>query len=693
MSVLPPKAAKKPFVVKSLFGERVDDYYWLRDDERQDTEMLQYLHDENAYADAMLAPLKPLQETLYQEALSRINEDDSSLPYRSRGFWYYSRMVKGLDYPIYARRVALEGQSALEIDAKNRANDFADEEILLDVNALAAGHDYYSAFVGGISFQSQIMAWLEDTNGRRQYTIRFKDLKTGKALSGEITGASSSVVWAEDGDSLFYIENDPQTLLSKRVYRYQLSTGQSALVYEEADDSFYLGLDKTRDLAYVLIHCSSTVSDEVWLLDANQPDKALCFRPRERDLEYGIDHFNGTFYIRTNEGGAFNFKIMTATSPQSAWQEWLAHQADAMNEGIEWFDDFAVVAECSQAMERLLIIKNDGSRFYLEGEEACCSMGLAANPEPTTDWLRYGYSSMITPAQVYEINIKTGEKRLLKSREVKHYQRENYQTERVWITARDGVKVPVSLVKRKDTPQNGTAPLFVYGYGSYGHSLFPSFSSGVVRLLDRGLVYAIVHIRGGEELGRKWYESGKMFHKMNTFYDFIDATKALCDLGYGDRNRVAAQGGSAGGLLMGAICNLEPELYRVVVSNVPFVDVVTTMLDETIPLTTNEYDEWGNPSASRESYDYMLSYSPYDNLKAAHYPALFVSTGLWDSQVQYWEPAKYVAKLRTLNQSALPLLLRTNMEAGHGGKSGRYQALREDAEELAFVLDQLGIKE
>ncbi|MDO4435908.1 MAG: S9 family peptidase [Cardiobacteriaceae bacterium] len=692
--MLPPKALKKPHVVASPFGDRIDEYYWLRDDSRENAEMLQYLHDENAYADATLAPLKPLQEKLYQEALSRIHEDDSSLPYQSRGFWYYSRMVKGLDYPIYARRKVLGEESALEIDEKNRSNDFADEEILLNVNELAAGHDYYSAFVGGISFQSQIMAWLEDTNGRRQYTIRFKDLKTGKALSGEIKGTNGSVVWAEDGDTLFYIENDAKTLLSKRIYRYQVSTAESTLVYEEPDDSFYLGLDKTRDLAYVLIHASSTVSDEIWLIDAKQPEhKALCFRPRERDLEYSLDHYNGKFYIRTNEDGAFNFKIMTADSPESAWQTWIAHQEDAMNEGLEIFEDFVVVAECSQALERLLIMTHDGKRFYLEGEEACCSMGLSANADPKTDWVRYGYSSMITPAQVYEINVKTGEKRLLKTREVKHYQREDFRTERVWITARDGVKVPVSLVYHQNTPLNGTAPLFVYGYGSYGHSLFPSFSSGIVRLLERGVVYAILHVRGGEELGRKWYEGGKMFNKMNTFTDFIDATKALCDLGYGDKNRVAAQGGSAGGLLMGAICNLAPECYRVVVSNVPFVDVVTTMLDESIPLTTNEYDEWGNPSESRESYDYMLRYSPYDNLEAKAYPAMFISTGLWDSQVQYWEPAKYVAKLRELykgEQSAL--LLRTNMEAGHGGKSGRYQRIREDAEELSFVLHHLGIE-
>lgn len=687
---IPPKALPKPYQVKSPFGVREDEFYWLRDDKRENPEMLAYLNAENAYADSVLEPLKPLQKALYDEMLARIKEDDASLPYLSRGYWYYTRTEKGKNYGIQARRKHRDGLDTLKIDALNQAFDFKDEEILLNVNELAEGHDFYSAFVAGISHQSQIMVWGEDTNGRRQYVLRFKNLITGEDYPETIENTNGSVVWAEDGKTFFYIENHPETLLSKKVYRYDFSTKKSALVYEEPDDSFYLGLDKTRDRQFIMIQASSTVSDEVLVTSAENPTEFQSFRKRQRDLEYSLEHFNDTWYIRTNIDGATNFKIMTAKSASEAWQEWIPHDEQVLNYGVELFNDFAVVAECSEAMERLKIIKNNGESFYLSADESVYSMGLSANLDPESPWLRYSYTSMITPSQTFEINVLTGEKRLLKAREVPTYQRENYRTERLWITARDGVKVPVSLVYHKDTPKDGTAPVLQYGYGSYGASMMPSFSSSILSLLDRGVIYALAHIRGGEELGRQWYDNGKMFHKKNTFNDFIDVTKALIEQKYAHPKKVGAMGGSAGGLLMGVIANEAPELYRVIISQVPFVDVVTTMLDPSIPLTTNEYDEWGNPEASEASYKYMLSYSPYDNLKAQAYPAMFVGTGLWDSQVQYWEPAKYVARLRNLNQSAYPIVFRINMEAGHGGKSGRYKRLEEQAEQHAFLLNQLG---
>lgn len=684
-----PRARKIPHRVPSPWGERSDHYYWLRDDQRQNPEMLAYLAAENDYAAEILNQNKALAQQIYDECLARINEEDSSLAYRSRGYWYYSRTIKGLDYSLSCRRRDRPGLSALVIKELNERGDFSDEELLLDKNELAKGHDYYSAAVAAINNQRNIMAWIEDTNGRRQYTVRFRDLNHGTDLPDLLENCNGSLLWAEDGRQLFYIENDPQTLLSKRIYAYDFDSKQRRLVYEERDDSFYLSLDKTRDRQFILICCSSTVSDEVLFTAAANPGPFRVFAPRQRDLEYGLDHFNGRWYIRTNRDGAENFKIMTAADAASPWQEWLAHDGQVLNYGVELFDDFAAVAECSQGLTRIKIIKNDGSSFYLAGEEDCGSMDLSVNAEADSPWLRYGYSSLITPASVYELNILTGEKRLLKTQEVKHYRREDYQTERLWLEVRDGEKVPVSLVYRRDTEK--PAPLLLYGYGSYGHALFPGFSSGLISLLDRGLIYAIAHVRGGEELGRQWYDRGRLLQKKNTFNDFIDVSRALVDLGYGRAGQLAASGGSAGGLLMGVIANEAPELYRVIIAQVPFVDVVTTMLDPSIPLTTNEYDEWGNPEQSRESYDYMLSYSPYDNLRRQCYPAMFVGAGLWDSQVQYWEPAKYVARLRELNQGPYPIVLKTNMEAGHGGKSGRYQSLWESAEVDAFMLNQLGL--
>lgn len=694
----PPDAAKKPHVVRAPHGaERQDEYYWLRDDSRKNPEMLAYLKAENAYADAVMARLKPIENRLYDEIVGRIKQDDSSVPYRERGFWYYSRFETGKDYPIYARRADAAGAGAEAIQKANEAGDFAGEQVLLDVNALAAGKDYYNVGDWTVSPDNRLLAYAEDTIGRRQYTIRIKNLETGELYPDEIKGVSPNIVWADDNRTLFYVENDPETLLTKRVKKHVLGTpaAQDVLVYEEHDDSFYMGISRTRDEKFICIGVSSTVSDELRCAPAADPATFTVLAPRERDVEYDADHYGGRWVIRTNAGGARNFKLMTAptgATSRAQWQEWIPHREDVFIDGFELFRDFTVVAERSEGLERLRLIRADGREEYVKADEPAYSMGLSVNAEPETDWLRYSYTSLTTPATTYEVNVKSGERRLLKQQPVIGYDPSKYVTERVWAIARDGTRIPVSLVYRKGYRKDGTAALLQYGYGSYGATMDPAFNLPVVSLLDRGVVYAIAHIRGGQEMGRHWYEDGKLFRKKNTFTDFIDVTDFLVKEGYAAPDRVAAYGGSAGGLLMGAISNMAPEKYRVILSQVPFVDVVTTMLDPSIPLTTNEYDEWGNPE-KKDYYDYMLSYSPYDNLQKKAYPAMFVGTGLWDSQVQYWEPAKYVARLRDVNTSDRPVVFRTNMDAGHGGKSGRFRRYRELAEMYAFALDQLGVAE
>ncbi len=695
----PPDAEQRPYTVKAPHGaERNDEYYWLRDDKRENPEMLAYLNAENAYADAVLAPLKGVQDKLYDEIVARIKQDDSSVPYRDRGYWYYSRFESGKDYPIHARRADAEGVDALSIQQANDAGDFTGEQVLLDVNKLAEGKDFYQ--VGGwtVSQDNRMLAYAEDLNGRRQFTVRFIDLETGETLPDTIAGTSGNLVWADDNKTLFYVENDPEMLLTKYVKTHVLGTPSSSdkLVYEEKDDSFYMGIGRTRDDKYIVIGVQSTVSNEFRYAPASDPSSFTVLAPRERDLEYDADHLGDRWVIRTNADGATNFKLVEAPSnatARSQWKDIVPHDENVFIEGVELFDGFLAVAERSDALERLRLVKADGSEEYVKADEAAYSMGLAANPEPDTDWLRYGYTSMTTPATTYELNVKTGERRQLKQQPVPGYDASQYVTERVWAPARDGkTKIPVTLVRHKDTPKDGTAPLLQYAYGSYGISMDPGFSATNVSLLDRGVVYALAHIRGGQELGRKWYEDGKLLNKINTFTDFIDVTDFLVKEGYAAPDRVAAFGGSAGGLLMGGISNMAPEKYNVILSQVPFVDVVTTMLDASIPLTTNEYDEWGNPE-QKEFYDYIVQYSPYDNLAAKDYPAMFIGTGLWDSQVQYWEPAKSVARLRDLNTSDRPVVFRTNMEAGHGGKSGRFKRFRESAEMYSFMLDQLGVAE
>ncbi|WP_313456169.1 S9 family peptidase [Stenotrophomonas sp.] len=677
----PPDAEKRPHTVKAPFGAtRSDDYYWLRDDKREDKAMLAYLNAENAYTDQVMAPLKPLEDTLYKEIVARIKQDDSSVPARDRGYWYYTRFETGKDYPIQARR---------------KGSMDAPEEILLDVNQMAEGKNYFNVGDADVSQDNHLLAWAEDDVGRRQYVIRFKDLRTGEVLPDRIENVSPNVVWADDNRTLFYVENDPETLLTVRVKKHVLGTptGSDVLVYEEKDDSFYMGIGRTRDDRFLTIELDSTVSSETRFAPAADPQTFKVLAPRARDVEYSADHFGGRWVIRTNDAGAKNFKVVTAptdSTARSQWTDWVAHDDSVLVEGFELFDTFSAIAERSNGLERIKLLFADGRQEYVKADEPAYSMGIAANPEADSVWLRYAYDSMTTPTTTYELNTATGERRQLKQQPVLGYDPSQYTTERVWVTARDGAKVPVSLVYRNGFKKDGTAALYQYAYGSYGMSMDPGFSSSVVSLLDRGVVYAIAHIRGGEEMGRAWYENGKLLHKQNTFNDFVDVTRELVRQGYAAKDRVAASGGSAGGLLMGAVANQAAQDYRVMVAQVPFVDVVTTMLDASIPLTTNEYDEWGNPE-QREYYDYMLKYSPYDNVSRQAYPAMFVGTGLWDSQVQYWEPAKWVARLRDDNTGSHPIVFRTNMEAGHGGKSGRFQRYHELAESYAFVLDQLGV--
>ncbi len=695
---VPPDATKRPHVVKAPHGaERQDEYYWLRDDKREDKAMLAYLEAENAYTDAVMAPLKPLQERLYEEIVARIKQDDASVPVRDRGWWYYTRFVTGKDYPIHARRKDAPGVDAATILAASERGDFAGEQVMFDVNAMAEGKDYYA--IGGrtVSQDGRLVVYGDDLNGRRQYTLRVKNLETGETYPEAIPGTAGYGVWADDNRTFFYVENDPETLLSTKVRKHVLGTDPKLdpVVYEEKDDTFYMGIGRTRDDKYIAIGLSSTLSSETRYTPAANPGAFKVLAARAPDVEYDADHFDGRWVIRTNADGAANFKVVTAPTDagtRAQWQDWIAHDPKVYIDDIELFDGFTAIGERSEGLERIRVLRKGAADTWVKADEAAYSMALDANPEPASGWLRYDYTSLTTPATTYELNVATGERRQLKQQPVPGYDATKYQTERVWVPSRDGkVKIPVSLVYRKDFQRDGSAPLLQYAYGSYGISMDPGFNSSVVSLLDRGLVYAIAHIRGGQEMGRAWYDDGKMFNKINTFNDFIDVTRWLVANKYAAKGRVAASGGSAGGLLMGAISNMAPDDYRVIVSQVPFVDVVTTMLDASIPLTTNEYDQWGNPETSVESYRYMLSYSPYDNLKAQAYPAMFVGTGLWDSQVQYWEPAKYVARLRDLNTGTSPIVFRTNMEAGHGGKSGRFRRYREQAEYYAFMLDQLGV--
>jgi len=678
----PPMAVQRPHTVKGP-KDRVDLYYWLRDDTRKDPDVLGYLNAENAYADAVMAPLKPLQAKLEAEIIGRVKPDDSTVPVRKRGYFYYSRYDPGQDYPVVARK-----QGSLS----------AREQIMLDQPSMAKGHGFFSVSNWEVSTDNRLLAFAEDTVGRREYTLKVKGLATGKVLSDAVPNIEPEIAWADDNKTIFYIEKDPVTLLSKRVKAHVLGTPVSAdkLVYEEKDDSYYMAVGRTSDDKYVCIVLQSTTSDEQRCTSAASPGEWAVVAPREREFRYMADHVGDRWIVRTN-WQAPNYRLMTvadsaASGGRAAWRDLVPHGETAFIEAFQPFDRFIAIEERSGGNKRLRLLTNEGKSSFVEAEEPAYTMTLGDNSEVATTKVRYTYDSQTTPEITYEIDALTGAKTVLKKRPAPTYDPSQYVTERVWATARDGTRIPVSLSYKKGFKRDGNAAMLQYAYGSYGSSEDPYWSPTTVSLLDRGMVYAVAHIRGGQEMGRTWYDQGHLKTKMNSFTDFIDVTRFLVGQGYASKDRVAALGRSAGGLLMGAITNMAPQDYRVIMTEVPFVDAVTTMLDPTIPLTTNEYDEWGNPE-NADYYDYILSYSPYDNVERKAYPALFVGTGLWDSQVQYYEPAKWVAKLRAHKTNSNPLVFRTQMEAGHGGKSGRFARYKSTAELYAFMLNELGIKE
>lgn len=662
--------------VASPHGERDDPYYWLRDDTRSDPDMLAYLQAENAYTQAILAPVKPLIDQLYTEIVARLKQDDATVPVRYRGYWYAIRYATGQEYPIVVRRA----------DAAN-----AEEVVLLDGNALASGQPFFQLGGYEVSPDNRLLAYTEDTVGRRQYRLRIKDLVTGTLLPDVIENVDGSIAWADDNRTLLYVEKDPVTLLGRRVRRHLLgSSGTDPLIYEEPDESFDLTVERSKSERYLFIGSESTTSSE-WRY-ARTDDATFKFAvvsPREEDHEYQVDHLDDRFLIRTN-WQALNFRIVdvpvAAAADRKRWHDVVAHDAEIFIQDFELFRSFLALNERSQGLMNIRVQRWGEAPFRLTADDPTYTMALSSNPELDTTRLRYVYTSLTTPGTTFDYDIADGSRVLLKREPVLgDFDPANYVSEFVWAPGRDGLRIPVSIVYRKGTPLNGTAPLYQYGYGSYGLSMEPAFSSSRLSLLDRGFVYAMAHIRGGQELGRRWYDTGRLEHKWNTFHDFIDVTDHLLARGYGARDKVFAAGGSAGGLLMGVIANVAPDRYAALVAHVPFVDIVTTMLDTSIPLTTLEYDEWGNPNEAA-AYAYMLSYSPYDNIRRQAYPAMLVTTGLWDSQVQYYEPAKWVARLRRHDTGSQPLLLHVNLEAGHGGKSGRYEHMREIAREYGFVI-------
>jgi len=675
----PPRPAKRTHFVQAPGGTREDPYYWLRDDSRSDAEVRAHLHAENAYTEAVLAPVQPLMDTLYAEMLGRLKQDDASVPVRHRGYWYQSHYEPGKQYPIYTRRVDVHGMPG------------PDAQLLLDCNVLAAGYAFFQLGSYEVSPDNRLLAYTVDTVGRRQYALRVLNLVTGELLPDSIENIEPGVAWTDDL-RILYVEKDPVTLLGRRVRVHRLGTEAVAdeLIYEEPDESFDLVVERSKSERFLYIGAESTTSSE-WLYapaDASRLDFKV-FLPRSPDHEYEIEHVGDEFIVRTN-WQAENFRIMSVPigeeQDRSRWRDVVPHDPEVFIHDFEIFNEFLAVSERSGGLRKILIREWQGRSYHIAAEDPAYTMHLAANPEMDTRVLRYTYSSLTTPTTVYAHDTTTQRDTLLKREPVLgDFDPKRYRSEFVWATARDGERIPVSIVYRKDVPIDGTAPLFLYGYGSYGICIDPTFSSTRLSLLDRGFVYAIAHVRGGQELGRRWYDAGRLLKKWNTFNDFIDVTDFLVERGYGHRTKVFASGGSAGGLLMGVVLNTAPEKYAGVVANVPFVDCVTTMLDETIPLTTLEYDEWGNPN-DPQYYEYMLSYSPYDNVREQAYPPVLVTAGYWDSQVQYFEPAKWVAKLRDLNAGQNVILLHTNLEAGHGGKSGRYEHLREIAREYAFVI-------
>lgn len=677
--VNPPVAEKKPVDLTAHEHTRVDNYYWLR--ERENPEVIEYLEAENEYTDIKLEHTEELQEDLYEEIIGRIKQTDESVPYLDNGYYYYTRYEEGGEFPIYCR--------------KNGSLD-ATEEVMLNVNEMAEGHSYFNVSGLNVSQDNQILAFGVDSVGRRKYALNFKDLETGELLPDMISETNGYVAWANDSRTVYYTVQNETTLRSEKVFRHILGNDPDdrELVFYEDDETYSVGVFTTKSRKYVMIVSSSTLSTEYRYIDAAKSSGSFeVFHPRERDMRYSVDHHGDKFYVLTNFE-AQNFRLMETpleNTSKDNWEELMPHREDVLLTGIEIFNEHLVLSERKNGLRQLYVHNwKDATGDYIDFPEEVYTARVSVNPDFDSDLLRFSYSSLTTPNSIYDYNMKTGDRILLKRDEVLgDFDPDNYQSRRLYAPAGDGTKIPVSIVYRKGLEMDGNNPLLLYAYGSYGISTDPRFSSIRLSLLDRGFVYAIAHIRGGQEMGRYWYEEGKLLNKMNTFTDFNDCAQYLIDQEYTNPDKLFAQGGSAGGLLIGAAINLRPELYRGVIAAVPFVDVVTTMLDDSIPLTTSEYDEWGNPN-DPVYYHYMLSYSPYDQVAGQDYPAILITTGLHDSQVQYWEPAKWVAKLRDYKTDDNLLLLHTNMDAGHGGAAGRYQRYREIAMQYAFIVDLAG---
>ena len=678
-----PVAKIIPHTLSTHGQVRTDNYYWLN--QRENPEVIEYLNQENDYYHKSTAHTKEFQKDLFEEMKARIKEDDESVPYFYNGYFYITRFEKGKDYPIHSRK---------------KGNLEAKEEILFDCNEMANGFTYFNLAGLSISEDNTMCAFGVDTVSRRQYTIQIKNLVSGEILPVKLENTTGGSTWASDNKTLFYSRKDEVTLRADKIYKHKIGTAsdKDSLVYFEKDETFDVSVYKSKSKKYVIINSSSTMTTEYQTVLSSTPDaKFKVFQKRTRGLEYSMSHFGDHFYIVTNKDKATNFKLMKTPEEATSKENWIdviVHREDVLLEDIDIFKDYLVVSERFNGLNQIRIMPWSGKgEYYLPFDSETYMAYTTTNLDFDTEILRYGFQSLATPASVIDFNMKTKEKNVLKEHEVLggKFDKNNYTEERIWATAKDGTKVPISMVYRKGILKNGKNPLLLYAYGSYGVTMDCHFSSVRLSLLDRGFIYAIAHIRGGEDLGRKWYEDGKLLKKKNTFTDFIDCSQYVIDEKYTSSEHLYAEGGSAGGLLIGAVINMTPELYNGVIAQVPFVDVVTTMLDETIPLTTGEYDEWGNPN-NKKYYNCMLSYSPYDNIISQEYPNIYVSTGLHDSQVQYWEPAKWVAKLRVFKTNNNQLYLDTNMEAGHGGASGRFEAIKEIAKEFSFLLDLEGIK-
>lgn len=666
---------------------RVDNYYWLN--ERENPEVIDYLKAENAYVKEMMKHTEPLQNQLFKEITGRIKQDDMSVPVRKNGYWYYSRFEEGMEYPLYCRKAVVDDNLVSSEVEKSPS----EEQVLLDGYEMSKGYAFFDIGGYSVSPDNSLIAYSIDTVSRRQYQIFIKNINSGTIFDEIIQNTTGNMVWANDNKTIFYSVKD-ESLRSCRIMRHELGTDpkNDVEVYYEDDTTFYAYVTKTKSERYIVIVLESTLTSEIRFIDADRPkDEFKIFHKRQHDMLYGVGHYGDYFYILTNADGAKNYKLMRTplnATGKDNWEEVIPHRPDVLIEDFDLFSDFLVIEERSKGLVNLRVMSWDGKTdYYVNFGEPAYTVETSANPEFDTHLLRYVYTSMTTPTSVYQYDMKEKTTELLKRQEVVGgYEPSDYVTERLYAPAKDGVLVPISLVYKKGLVKNGENPLVLYGYGSYGNSIDAYFSTARLSLLDRGFVWAIAHIRGGEEMGRQWYEDGKLLKKKNTFYDFIACAEYLVNQKFTNNRKMFAIGGSAGGLLVGAVANMAPHLFRGIVAQVPFVDVVTTMLDESIPLTTGEYDEWGNPN-EKEYYDYILSYSPYDNVEAKNYPAMLVTTGLHDSQVQYWEPAKWVAKLRELKTDDNPLYLKTNLDYGHGGASGRFEPFKEVALEYAFMLD------